>query len=99
MPKVEKTYANIHHWFGLSYSAYAVFPRVILTDLPTEIQDKFLEVIEHIEENYDTDRFAGNFMVKARNSQNKFVKDPMSNYRRINGSDYRLTPSVTEEKI
>jgi hypothetical protein len=81
-------FTDLWHWFGLSYSSYLVLPRVIVCDLPKEQQDKLLEVLEYIEENYKTDEMPGQYMVRAKDG-GKFIKDPVGSYRHVDASKFR----------
>lgn len=90
MPKDYPHCDKIHNWFGLTYCSYKVLPRLILDDLPEEMQDKFLEVMQYIEDNYDNTTWISNYWVRAR-VDGKFGKDPLSNYRHGNAKQYRIT--------
>ena len=82
---------KIHRWFSLSYARYKVLPRIVLDDLPEDMQDKFLEVMQYIEDNYNNETWIEEYMVKAR-VNGKFVKDPLSDYRHGNIKQYRINP-------
>ncbi len=40
---------GVHPWFGLSYAAYAVQPRVMLQSMPGDWQDRFVALMEEAE--------------------------------------------------
>lgn len=84
---------KIHKWFGVTHASYKVLPRLVLDDLPEHIQDKFLEVMEYIENNYDNSTWVSDYGVRAKDSHGKFCTDPLSNYRRGDISKYRTTPN------
>lgn len=78
----------IHDWFGLTYCAYQVVPRLLLDDCPEHIQKLFIEVMDWIEEHYDNTTFVSTYMVKGR-KDGKFISDPLSDYRRGDARQYR----------
>ncbi len=79
---------EIHNWFELTYSSYAVIPRLLLDDLPEEMQQKFLEVMGFIEKHYNNETWISNYMVRGR-AGGKFVTDPLRDYRRGDIWQYR----------
>lgn len=81
-------YQDIWHYFGLSYSAYLILPRAILCDMPHAWQMRFLDLIEELENSYDTDKFPSNYMVRAKEG-NRFITDPFSNYKHVKVAPYR----------
>ncbi len=78
----------IHIDFSLTRAAYNVIPRLVLDDLPEEMQQKFLEVLEFIRDHYNTDTWIDDYMVRGR-ADGKFVTDPLRDYRYGNIWQYR----------
>lgn len=79
---------DIWHWFGLSYSAYLVLPRAVMCAMPKQWQYDFLVLLDELEATFDTDKFPGDYMVKAKKN-GKFIKDPFSNYKRCDVEEFR----------
>jgi hypothetical protein len=65
--------------FGLTYAAYAVFPRRVLQSMPLEWQQKFVALIDELDETFPQ-HVSGEYTVLAKKN-GKFVKDPMRDYR------------------
>lgn len=86
-------------WFGLSYSAYLVLPRVLLCGMPVEWQRRFVRLLEQAEETYDSSKINDNYTVQLKDDNNRFVKDPYRNYRHFPKSDlpYREKPAGAGE--
>jgi hypothetical protein len=73
---------DISLWFGLTYAAYLVIPRLWLEAMPHEWQLRFVKLIEQIPETLEIDdtyeaSYSVNYKVKG-----KFTKDPYRDYRR-----------------
>ena len=71
----------IHAWFELTYSSYFVMQRTILQSMPIKWQRRFVKLIEEVEE-YFPEINNGQFMVKRKDDNNKFISDELSNYER-----------------
>lgn len=78
----------IWNWFGLSYSSHLVLPRALLCDLPGELQEKFMEVLNYIEDNYRTEDMPSDYMVRAKRD-GKFISDPFTQYRHFDMGPWR----------
>lgn len=52
--------SNVHDYCGLTYAQFLVFPRAILSAMPEEWQEKFIELIEQLDEAYDYSPANGN---------------------------------------
>jgi len=84
----EKSYAEyfqvlpdqVHNWFGLSYASYLVLPRAILQHMPDEWQTRLVQLLGELEDVVD---FNDNDAVNLRDKKGKFIKDPLSQYRRF----------------
>ena len=76
----------IHHWFGLTYSAYLVIPRVALQSMPPEWQRKFVALLDEAEETLDlgdvTPTWPASYAVNIRNPDGKFAVDDARDYDR-----------------
>jgi len=85
--KKNKNFAYGHgpiwDWFGLTYSSYLVLPRRSLQSMPWSWQEKFVKLLNEMENNIPD--FYGeqgsNYMIRRRNYSGKFMHDPLSEYR------------------
>lgn len=76
---------DIHTFFNLSYSSYLILQRSTLQSMPKEWQYKFVELLEElVGAGYSElmPKEKGSFVVKLRDSNGKFIKDPLANYNR-----------------
>lgn len=72
----------IHDWFGLTYSSYLVLPRLVLDSMPEIWQKKFIELLDEIEEIIEyPENYTGEYWVRLKKG-NKFISDPLKDYRR-----------------
>ena len=67
---------------GLSYASYLVFPRTLLQSMPKDWQQRFTDLCEEYEEVMEDHLPKHDYLVKARDSKGKFIKDPLGNYQR-----------------
>lgn len=74
-------------WFGLSYSAYVVLPRVLLCGMPVEWQRQFVALLEQARETYDSSKINDDYTVLLKDDNNRFVKDPYRHYRHFPKSE------------
>ncbi len=81
----------VHAFFGLTYSAYFVMPRLALTAMPLEWQERFVALME---EANDMGLETPEYYVNRRDERGRFVKDPWANYRRGNAA--KLHPSFAK---
>lgn len=72
----------VHGWFGLSYASYAVFPRSMLQSMPPEWQSRFVELLHEMESALSHHAAAGDYVVKFRDENRRFVQDPLKDYQR-----------------
>lgn len=66
--------------FGLTYAAYAVFPRRALQSMPAEWQERFVALVNEMHEALPDDALAGDYTVTMR-VDGRIAKDPMRDYR------------------
>lgn len=66
--------------FGLTYAAYAVFPRRALQSMPAEWQEKFVALIDEAHASLPEGALHGDYTVTYR-IDGAFAKDPMRDYR------------------
>ncbi len=81
-PQSERHNGEINDWFELTYSHYLVLQRSILQEMPTEWQERFISCINEIEDYFEFSEVKGEYMVKLRDRDGRFVQDPLCNYRR-----------------
>jgi hypothetical protein len=67
-------------WFGLSYSAYLVLPRVLLCSAPWEWQVRFVRMLLELEAMFPNEE-GREYWVRLRDDRGRFVADPFSDYR------------------
>lgn len=74
---------DVHTWFGLSYSNYLVLQRALMESMPEDWQDRFVKLLEEMEEYYGYPDIPSRFMVKvrARKDDGSFIPDPVPHYR------------------
>lgn len=75
---------DLHLWFGLSYAAFLVMPRVAMMQMPKEWQESMAELLNQYDETIDTSAFGvKGCRVQALNSEGKLMKmpDELLNYR------------------
>ena len=73
----------VHAHFGLSYANYLVIPRSVLQSMPNWWQEQFVELLDQVPEIIDeVIEPEGGYDVHARDSEGRFIEDPLSNYER-----------------
>jgi len=84
---------DIHTYFGLSYAQYLVIPRTVLQSMPEEWQDKFVLLLEELNEKNWYDLLPKNTCYKVELRQEKYnfngefkwgkqINDPLADYDR-----------------
>lgn len=72
----------VHEWFGLTYSSYAVMQRTAMEQMPIKWQERFVKLMEEVEETLDLSDYPDEFQVNAINPETKkFIRDPLKEYR------------------
>lgn len=75
---------DLNLWFGLSYAAFLVMPRVAMAQMPDEWQVKMAELLNEYDETINTSAFGvKGCRVQAVNGEGKLMKMPKEilNYR------------------
>lgn len=75
---------DLQLWFGLSYAAFCVMPRVFMEAMPNEWQEKMAELLFEYGEKIKTNvGGVHSCFVTAKDSKNRFMKMPeeILNYR------------------
>lgn len=75
---------DLHLWFGLSYAAFLVMPRVAMMQMPEEWQEKMAELLNQYDETINTSAFGvKGCRVTATDASGKLMKmpDELLNYR------------------
>lgn len=75
---------DLHTWFGLSYSAFLVMPRVAMMQMPKEWQEQMSELLHQYDETINTGAFGvHSCFATVKNADNKFMKmlEELVNYR------------------
>ena len=81
-PEVISTVEPIHDWFGLTYSAYLVLPRVLLQSMPNHWQRLFVRLIREMQEAFENVEQADIYEVRCRDENGRFAADPLPGYER-----------------
>jgi hypothetical protein len=72
----------VHAWFELSRASYAVLPRVILQSMPLEWQEKFVALMDEVDEIPEMScPKDGNYIVLVRGKDGRFCRDGLPSYR------------------
>ena len=81
---MKKGIDEIHNWFSLSYVSYLVLPRSILQSAPDKWQEKFVSLLDELDELFDNVPEEGTtYAVNLRNNKTgRFVNDNLCNYDR-----------------
>lgn len=75
---------DLHLWFGLSYAAFLVMPRVAMMQMPKEWKENMAELLNQYDETINTSAFGvKGCRVQALNGEGKLMKmpDELLNYR------------------
>ena len=72
----------IHDWFGLSYAQYLTIPRSILQSMPEPWQEKFVALLEEMDDCFDWRPSQGRYWVRLKDDRGKFLEDPLMDYDR-----------------
>ena len=89
--------SHVHLWFGLTYASYLVLPRSLLQEMPVEWQKRFVDCLKEMGETFEQEN--DNYAVNLRDDNGRFIKDPLSQYRRPDRDAierFRLKKSKTE---
>lgn len=77
--------------FGLTYAAYAVFPRRCLQSMPHEWQERFVALVNEMHESLPEGALSGDYTVTMRVG-GRIAKDPMRDYRHAGPLNQAPTP-------
>ncbi|KAF0235099.1 MAG: hypothetical protein FD177_258 [Desulfovibrionaceae bacterium] len=72
---------DISTFFGLTYSSYLVLPRLLLENIPAQLQHEFVELMDRIEAVHPMPGFSYR-VTRINPVTGKFMPDPFSGYRR-----------------
>ncbi len=72
----------IHLWFELSYAEYLTVPRSVLQSMPQQWQEKFVALLEELDETIDWRPPSGRYWVRLKDKNGKYVADPLRDYER-----------------
>ncbi len=82
--KVMMIHDDVHHWFSLSYSSFAVLPRSIMQSMPDEWQERFVQLMNDLEEagySYPEEGKTYNVLLRDKETGRLSV-DPLGQYDR-----------------
>lgn len=72
----------IHTWFELSYAQYLTVPRTALQSMPDEWQDKFVNLLNELDDRIDWRPTEGCYWVTLRGDDGRIRRDPLADYER-----------------
>lgn len=72
----------IHEWFELSYAQYLTIPRSVLQSMPTDWQAIFVALLEELDQTIEWRPSQGRYWVQLKDSQGRYVADPLMDYER-----------------
>ena len=73
---------KIHEWFELTYAQYLTIPRSVLQSMPDDWQEKFVALLEQLDETIDWYPNEGRYWVRLKDGRGRFVHDPLMDYDR-----------------
>lgn len=83
-PRCSETSEPVWNWFGLTYSAYFVMPRLALQAMPLDWQRRFVALMEECD---DLDLVTPVYSVLRRDDRGRYCNDPWRDYKRGRASD------------
>lgn len=72
----------VHQAFGLTYASYFVAPRSLLQDMPEEWQERFVALVNELNDHFEGWEPPKGYRVLALDRDGKLMRDPFRNYRR-----------------
>jgi hypothetical protein len=72
---------TITDYFEISYAQYLTIPRLVLESMPIEWQEKFVELLDELDETYDWRPREGCYWVKLKDDKGRFSHAPLEDYR------------------
>ena len=73
---------RIHEWFELTYAQYLTIPRSVLRSMPGDWQEKFVMLMDQLDEEVDWRPRDGRYWVALKDGRGRYVRDPLMNYER-----------------
>lgn len=77
---MEKRYIRregpINNAFGLTYASFVVLPRTVLMDMPIEWQEKFIELMDELNDTFDYEEKLQMDIEVSVKKNNKYAKMP-----------------------
>lgn len=72
---------DVHLWFGLSYSNYAVLPRTLLQAMPGSWQRRFVGLLDELADATREIACPDVYEVRVRDESGRYGVDPLRVYR------------------
>ena len=72
---------SIHHWFGLSYSAYLVLPRSLIQSMPEDWQKRMVACLREAGDAFEYLHIDDRYEVRIRDDNGRYKSDPYAPYR------------------
>lgn len=73
---------TIHDWFELTYAQYLTIPRSVLQSMPAEWQDKFVRLLDQLDNTIDWRPNKGRYWVMLKDGKGRYLHDPLMDYER-----------------
>lgn len=72
----------VWNWFSLSYAQYLTVPRSVLCSMPEDWQQRFVDLMDDLDEEIDWRPKDGQYWVELRSRNGRYARDPLMEYRR-----------------
>jgi hypothetical protein len=86
---------DVHGWFDLTYSSYLVLPRSLMQEMPAAWQHALVGLLERMREEFPREH--SSYTVLKKGERNRFVRDPLRNYRHPDASALRAARATDDE--
>ena len=80
--KIIESTEPIHDWFELTYAQYLTIPRSVLQSMPNNWQQRFVKLLDELDETIDWLPSDGRYWVKLKDSKGRYKSDPLADYQR-----------------
>lgn len=78
----DKIPESVHEWFALTYSSFAVLPRVFMEQMPIDWQHKFTDLVRQLDDEFPNMPINTFRVFAVKNGRMVKMPDVMKCYRR-----------------